>query len=512
MTLRTNGNYIYHDHHNTMSSANTRVAADARIGTNGFKTIYLGKDQRPISVMKLALLEEPSWKRGATFTHLAKAIKSQMKNYTMADLVTVVANEMPISTESAMEEAEGAGERLRKEIFCVDNLEGQHFLDSKGKQKDVTSEELSLRPGDLSYFAFLCNVNPKEVDKRIVQEQLSISFSLKLPLSLYDTSKDMVVEELWKRSSRKADRKGAVGLGKLIGQKGNQDEYESVQKALFQEDKDKGYVGSDEEKVDGQTDDEDGDTSQKTPKQRNNTGLGQISAVTSPKMSRLLGSQSTKVVSGYYGPFTFLDNQKVFDDTFGVDPMLLASKPLLKAEALREQVEEFIDSCKLDVFMASCRNYYVGVGNKESEVQAMNAACKTIGELRMEYKVNNRIVQDNPDVLFGKFMEVTPLLPDDASKWSTQLCSAYFNALTEDLKAKMENDDFRMPALNNLNNKKEQIDALQIVREKSSTAYKKLNDETKLIKQIMQSSGVGAPRRTGVQFVTEAVEDFSRKI
>ena len=44
-----------------------------------------------------------------------------------------------------------------------------------------------------------------------------------------------------------------------------------------------------------------------------------------------------------------------------------------------------------------------------------------------------------------------------------------FNALTKDLKAKMENDDFRMPALNNLNNKSEQIDALQIVGEKTST-------------------------------------------
>jgi hypothetical protein len=81
-----------------------------------------------------------------------------------------------------------------------------------------------------------------------------------------------------------------------------------------------------------------------------------------------LGSQSGKVVSGYYGPFTFLDNQRGFDDTFGIDPVILASKPLVKAEAVREQVEEFNDSCKLDVFMASCRNYYVGVGNKESEV------------------------------------------------------------------------------------------------------------------------------------------------
>ena len=91
---------------------------------------------------------------------------------------------------------------------------------------------------------------------------------------------------------------------------------------------------------------------------------------------------------------------------FGVDPILLSPKPLVKAEALRDQVDEFIDSCKLDVFMASCRNYYVGIGSKESDVQATNAACKTIGELRMEYKVNGRTVQDNPDVLFGKWNRI----------------------------------------------------------------------------------------------------------
>jgi len=42
----------------------------------------------------------------------------------------------------------------------------------------------------------------------------------------------------------------------------------------------------------------------------------------------------------------------------------------------------------------------------------------------------------------------------------------------------MENNNFIMPSLNTLNNKKEQIDALQIVREKSSTTFKRLNDET----------------------------------
>jgi len=77
--------------------------------------------------MKLATLTKPDWRRGATFNHLSKVIKGQTKNYTSADLVTVVANELPISTESAMEEAEGAGDKLMKDCFDGRNLEGSHF-------------------------------------------------------------------------------------------------------------------------------------------------------------------------------------------------------------------------------------------------------------------------------------------------------------------------------------------------------------------------------------------------
>ena len=132
-----------------MMSSNTRVA---RTRNGNFKIVYLGKDQRLISVMKLADLYAPTWRRGATFNHLSKAIRGQLKSFTLADLVTVVANVLPISTESAMEEEEAAGARLRRDFVYVKNLEGSHFLDSKGKQKIVTLEEFSKRPEDLSYF------------------------------------------------------------------------------------------------------------------------------------------------------------------------------------------------------------------------------------------------------------------------------------------------------------------------------------------------------------------------
>ena len=476
-------------------SANTRISADTRNGNGNFKVVHLGKDQRPISVMKLATMEDPSWKRGATFNHLEKAMRGQLANYTMADLLTVVANELPISTESAMEEAQATGEKLKRELFMVENLEGQHFMDSKGKIKPVSSDKLDERPEDLTYFAFMCTVEPQDVDERILQERLAVNFSLKLPLSIYDTDEDKIIETLGKRSSHKKSRNGAKGLDKLVGMR-DEGNLGSVKKSLFRQEEDEG--GEEEDWRGPKSPAKDGTTlgQQNT----SDTGLSTLS----PKMSRLLGKKaSQKVITGYFGPFTFLDNQVAFDDVFGAAPTILGPLPLKDASVLKEDIDDFVDHCKFDIFMASCRSYYVGVENSESDIQATHAACKSICELRMEEKVNGRIIVLNPDVLFSKFMEITPLLPDNASKWSTQLCSAYFNALTPELRARMENDSFIMPALNQLNTKKDQIDALQIVRDKTSTAFKNLKDQTDLITSIIARSSNGQARRTGNQFVTE---------
>jgi len=69
-------------------------------------------------------------------------------------------------------------------------------MDSKGKNKAATSEKLEDRPEDFTYFAFLCNIEPKDVDVRILQEHLAVSFSLKLPLSIYDVNADAIVETI----------------------------------------------------------------------------------------------------------------------------------------------------------------------------------------------------------------------------------------------------------------------------------------------------------------------------
>lgn len=172
----------------------------------------------------------------------------------------------------------------------------------------------------------------------------------------------------------------------------------------------------------------------------------------SPKMNFLLRSGSTasdKTTVGYYGPFTFLDDQASFDRVFGKDPTMFPLSPLAKTLS-RDDIDKFIDKCKFDVFIEACRGYFVGMQSKESSAQATHEACKQISALKQTYKdgPSGKTITDNPDMLFGKFMSLVPTLPDDATKWSIQLCYSYYNALTLELRTRMESDDFVMPKLN----------------------------------------------------------------
>ena len=129
---------------NIMSS-NTIIAVN---GSNN-KIVHLGKDQRPISVMILATMEKPTWMTRVLFNRLSKGMSGQIQNYTMAGLVTV---ELLISTESAMEVAKATGDKLRKELFMIENLEGSHL----GK-KNLSHQKYKWTVEDLSCFKFLCN-------------------------------------------------------------------------------------------------------------------------------------------------------------------------------------------------------------------------------------------------------------------------------------------------------------------------------------------------------------------
>ena len=50
-------------------------------------------------------------------------------------------------------------------------------------------------------------------------------------------------------------------------------------------------------------------------------------AAISPGLNRLVGSGQSNIIVSYYGALDFLDSQRHFDLTFGVNPLILSASP-----------------------------------------------------------------------------------------------------------------------------------------------------------------------------------------
>ena len=99
-------------------------------------------------------------------------------------------------------------------------------------------------------------------------------------------------------------------------------------------------------------------------------------------------------------------------------------------------------------------------------------------------------------------------LSDDASKWTTtQLCTAYYNGLSQELRDKMDSKDFDMPNLSQLTTKQAQHDALRLVRASTSASFKVLHEEEQMMKRLLQRPNGSNPQRGRVHF-TNTTEDI----
>ena len=77
-------------------------------------------------------------------------------------------------------------------------------------------------------------------------------------------------------------------------------------------------------------------------------------------MHILLTASSGTSETGYFGKLTFLDDQQVFQNTFGVQPMILAFWPNDPAEHPKEALVALADKCYLRCFLDQCQLDYVG--------------------------------------------------------------------------------------------------------------------------------------------------------
>lgn len=96
----------------------------------------------------------------------------------------------------------------------------------------------------------------------------------------------------------------------------------------------------------------------------------------------------------------------------------------------REDLNEFIEVCRFDIFMRSCQVDYVGSENisKESYVSEV---CNNMSKLKQLWKDERGrdMVDTAPEELFQKFVRFAVNLPKDTEIWTIQLPSQFVNHL-----------------------------------------------------------------------------------
>ena len=93
-----------------------------------------------------------------------------------------------------------------------------------------------------------------------------------------------------------------------------------------------------------------------------------------------------------------------------------------------------------------------------------------------------KLIVDDPEELFTKFLSLAGNLPDSAKGWPIQLYSIYYTSLSRTISDRiMDSDDYTLPSLIGLDTKEKQLEALQIVREGATAQHKELVAEDERI-------------------------------
>ena len=456
---------------NALMSLLTDAVRDPKLTAAGFKIIYVGKDKYPLSVLEMAPVEADGWKKSAAFESLSSTIRGQMDIHDTADLVSVMSQEMPIDVTTAFMESSTLKSAIISSMTDVCNLTGLSFLNSNGeKAKTLKSCDLKDRPSDLAYIKLVCCLDGSVIDQRVTQAPVDFQFCLKLPQSSYDTQSGSVIP----LSSPTKTRKNSEMKSKS--------QVSPREKLIF----DPTEAGSDSDE----------DSNAESPKDATPAKDGTLSSTpVTPSMSMLIGTpNSNSSITSFFGDMTFLDDQKVFDDIFGDNPVILSNKPK-NASIVNclPRARIYADKCMLEHFIATCRDDYVGGNDHNSMSKMIHEICKQLQNLKQSHGRG----EDTPDELYAKYLSIAAGLPDDANMWSITLCSSYFCALTTSLKDKMEECGFSMPPLNAMSHKSSQIQGLRLVRTAAVTAYKALKEEEKRLRRLFPNMGQQRQNRGG---------------
>ena len=154
--------------------------------------VYIGKYQQPISLAKMASINSDAWKKSASFGTLADAVEALVEAHSVADVIFLVSSEIPIDTGSSFQESQRTAKLIVNSVLSIDFLDHVVWLKLGGNEVKISDPtDLKLRPVDIQYIRFRCQMHCSSVDAKVIAvPELSFYFCLKLPQFTYDDAYD----------------------------------------------------------------------------------------------------------------------------------------------------------------------------------------------------------------------------------------------------------------------------------------------------------------------------------
>ena len=100
--------------------------------TTVFKTVYVGSNRLPVSILEMFPLSAKAWQKTSSFDSIATALCTHVENPNVSDLLNVVTMEVPLDTTTVHVEADAIEKMIPKNVLDVYNLDRFLFLNSAG--------------------------------------------------------------------------------------------------------------------------------------------------------------------------------------------------------------------------------------------------------------------------------------------------------------------------------------------------------------------------------------------
>ena len=183
----------YSSHHTLsfISCPNTKVLASSG-SSSRMHVIHIEKDYQPVSLPQMVSVNSENWQKSASYQVLKNSIYSLLEAHTVADVMILVSNELPMDTGSTFQEAQYASKSIINQALLMEHLEPMAFLTSTGKTVNVDDvSNLKKRSDNINFRKFRSILNASALDKRVTHvPALLFNFCLKLPQYIYDVETD----------------------------------------------------------------------------------------------------------------------------------------------------------------------------------------------------------------------------------------------------------------------------------------------------------------------------------